>query len=145
MTSLPNEHHAGHYKHHPTDYQHAVAQLLDKATECYAQRVKLQGGGTSGNGNSVDNCNQKVEASNHSNFSSIGELEIDFSSPWGKKEEDLVNLDSSERVGRILSDICSPKIIESWDIMHSQPLHRKVKLSPGNKHRPLNGIQRSRL
>lgn len=155
-TCLPNQHPAGHYKHHPADYRAAVSQLLSQAAICYSQRMQQLSGSSSGIGDSDDRPH-KALASNagrlkgsiscHSPCSVELETE-DVGAGEDEKKGDFLHMESPEAIAQILSDICNPKTIERWDIMHSEPLRRRQALSSAKSHGPLNnfrGMQRSKL
>ncbi|CAA7400922.1 unnamed protein product [Spirodela intermedia] len=161
--------HVGHYKHYPVDYQAAVSQLLSKAVICYSQRMQqLSDYQASGLGNSDDHASGSGDRPRKALAGTTEGLKgstschsVDYRSPCSveleaedvgpgqdEKRGDWFHLEGPEAIAKILSDMYSPKTIESWDIMHNEPLRRRQRLPSPNKRGSLNdfrGMRRSKL
>ncbi|KAJ1276372.1 hypothetical protein BS78_05G210000 [Paspalum vaginatum] len=159
--------HVGHYKHHPEEYQAAVAELLQKASALYMSRRQLNGYevGTSEHADmrpSTSGLHRTAARSARSlrrapidptdQFFLPSSMEYHESSEGPRPE--VFNMPSMESLslhgvlGQVLYDVCVPKNVEGWDLKppvsmnrrHVRPVvHQRGSLNP------IKCVRRSRL
>jgi hypothetical protein len=157
-------HCAGHYKHHPEEYQTAVTELLIKASTLYMSRRQHSGyeaGMIEQNDmhRSVTNPHRTAASTSDSiRRAPIDQFFLPSSMEYRESYEgpkpELFNMPSVKNMnpygvlGQMLYDVCVPKNIEGWDLKPSAVMNGRQMHAVARHHgsfNPMKCIRRSRL